>query len=59
MSASTATVYVNLVPVFAIALAYLILDEQFSLLQTASAALIIFGVGLGQIQSRRLGTEAG
>jgi len=49
IGASKTNIFINLVPVFSIILAVLILHEQITILKLASAAIIIIGVYLNSI----------
>jgi len=48
ISASKASAFVNLIPVFAVVLGRLILDEQFSLSQYFASAIVLIGVLISQ-----------
>lgn len=50
--ASKAAMYVNLIPVFAVLLGWLILDETLSFRQLIAAALVLGGVYMTQIESK-------
>lgn len=47
--ASTAAAYVNLIPVFAVILAYFILNEKLSVTQVYASLIILFGVFITQL----------
>ncbi|MGD9369269.1 MAG: DMT family transporter [Desulfobacteraceae bacterium] len=46
--ASQASVYVNLIPVFSVILAWMLLDESFSKMQCLAAILVMAGVYISQ-----------
>lgn len=53
IKAAKASAYINLIPVFTLLLAYLILDERFNAEQLFASALVIGGVLLSQWQPKR------
>lgn len=52
--ASQASAYVNLIPVFAVILGFLILGERFNPIQFVASALVLLGVFVSQRRVRRL-----
>lgn len=48
IDASRAAVFINLIPIFAVVLGYLILNEKLTILQFFAAILIVVGVALSQ-----------
>jgi len=48
IDASRAAVFINLIPIFAVVLGYLILNEKLTMLQFFAAILIVVGVALSQ-----------
>ena len=54
VEASKASVYVNLIPVFTLLLAYLILGEKMKFVELIASAIILFGVIITQIPERFL-----
>lgn len=52
--ASQASAYVNLIPVFTVILAFIILGERFTIQQYFASALVLFGVYLSQRRPQRL-----
>lgn len=57
IKAAKASAYINLIPVFTLLLAYLILDERFNSEQLLASGLVIGGVLLSQWQPRRQQVE--
>lgn len=57
IKAAKASAYINLIPVFTLLLAYLILDERFNSEQLLASGLVIGGVLLSQWQPRRAQVE--
>ncbi len=53
MPVTRAAGYINLIPVFTLIMAYLVLDERLSYLQFAACAIVMFGVGLSQIRTKK------
>jgi drug/metabolite transporter (DMT)-like permease len=54
IEASKAAVFVNLIPVFTLILAFLILGEQLTLTELIASAIILFGVFISQIPYKKL-----
>ena len=54
MEASKASVYVNLIPIFAVLLAYLMLGEKFGFVEVVASSIILSGVFISQIPTERL-----
>lgn len=52
MPVTRAAGFINLIPVFTLVLAYLILDERLSPMQIGACAIVMFGVGLSQFKSK-------
>lgn len=52
--ASKASVYVNLIPVFAVILAYIFLGERLNFVQTVASGIILLGVFISQIPTEKL-----
>jgi drug/metabolite transporter (DMT)-like permease len=52
--ASQASAYVNLIPVMAVALGFIVLGERFTLAQYFASMLVLFGVYLSQRRPRPL-----
>ncbi len=48
-----AAAYVNLIPVFTLLLAYLLLGETLNSLQWLACAAVLAGIGVGQLPTRR------
>lgn len=57
ISASKASAFINLIPVFAVFLGWLILNEQFSLSQYAASACVLLGVIISQSNPRQKGNR--
>lgn len=57
--AGQAAAFINLIPVFTVFWAWLILDERFSGQQCLAAVIILTGVFLSQIERRNAGRSAG
>lgn len=53
IEASKAAMYINLIPVFSLILAYLILNERLSSTELIASAIILFGVLISQISFKR------
>ena len=53
MPVTRAASFVNLIPVFTLVLAYLILDERMTMTQLGACALVMVGVGVSQMRSRK------
>ncbi|SDK33147.1 Permease of the drug/metabolite transporter (DMT) superfamily [Ferrimonas sediminum] len=53
MPVSRASMFVNLIPVFTVILAYLILDERLNQTQLMASVVVMLGVGLSQIKPRK------
>ena len=53
LEASKTAVFVNLIPVFTLILAYFILDEVLTINELFFASLILFGVFISQLPARR------
>jgi len=54
MEASKASIYINLIPVFAVILAYLILDEELTYSGLVASGIILSGVVISQLPTERL-----
>lgn len=54
MPASKATIFINLVPVFSVILAFLILDERLNFMQILASFLILIGVLITQKRAKQL-----
>lgn len=54
MPASKATIFINLVPVFSVILAFLILDERLNFMQILASVLILVGVLITQKRAKQL-----
>ena len=52
IDASKAAVFINLIPIFAVVLGYLILNEKLTLLQIFAAFLIVVGVAISQYRNK-------
>jgi drug/metabolite transporter (DMT)-like permease len=53
VSASQATLYVNLIPVFTAIMSWMILDETFSMAQCMAAVVVMAGVYISQVKQER------
>ena len=53
-----AAAYVNLIPVFTLLLAYLLLGETLTALQWVACAAVLAGIGVGQLPSGRKRAQA-
>ena len=53
MPVTRAAGYINLIPVFTLIMAYLVLDERLTYLQFGACAIVMFGVGLSQIKRNK------
>lgn len=53
-----AAAYVNLIPVFTLLLAYLLLGETLNALQWVACGAVLLGIALGQLPARRKGAQA-
>ncbi len=53
-----AAAYVNLIPVFTLLLAYLLLGETLTALQWVACAAVLVGIGVGQLPSGRKRAQA-
>ncbi|WP_205729137.1 DMT family transporter [Ferrimonas sediminicola] len=53
MPVTRAASFVNLIPVFTLVLAYLILGERMTLVQLAACVLVMIGVGVSQMKGRK------
>lgn len=53
ISASKASAFVNLIPVFAVIMGWMILDERFTISQCAASVCVLFGVFISQINTRK------
>jgi len=54
IQASKAAMYINLIPVFSLILAYLILNERLSFVELIASFVILFGVLISQISLKKL-----
>lgn len=54
VSASKAAVYINLIPVFAVILAYLLLGERLNFVQMLASGIILLGVFVSQMPTEKL-----
>lgn len=54
VEASKASVYINLIPVFAVVLAYIFLGERLSFIQLIASSLILLGVFISQMPTEKL-----
>jgi drug/metabolite transporter (DMT)-like permease len=54
MEASKASVYINLIPVFTVILAFLILGEKLTFFQIIASAIILSGVFISQMPMVKL-----
>ncbi len=54
IEASKASVYVNLIPVFTVILAFLILGERLQLIEVIASAVILSGVFISQMPTEKL-----
>ncbi len=50
VSASQATLYVNLIPVFTVIMSWMVLDETFSMVQCIAAVVVMAGVYISQVK---------
>ena len=54
VEASKASMFINLIPVFAILLAFLILGEKLSFIEMIASVIILLGVAITQIPTKRI-----
>ena len=54
VEANKASVYVNLIPIFAVILAYLILGEKPTVMSIVASSVILMGVAISQLPTQRL-----
>ncbi len=54
VEASKASVYINLIPVFTLLLAYLILGEKMKFVELVASGVILLGVIISQIPKRKI-----
>ncbi len=54
MEAAKASVYINLIPVFTVLLAFVILGEKLSFIEIVASGVILFGVFISQLPTYRL-----
>ena len=58
ISASKASAFVNLIPVFAVAMGWLILDERFTISQCVASGCVLIGVLISQLNTRKKSSVA-